>query len=180
MEPRVVSVALSATHSFSKPSADTIELVAGHGVRGDAHAGGTVRHRYLVRKDATAPNLRQVHLVHRELFDELAAKGFSVSSGDIGENVLTAGVDLLRLPAGTRLRLGAEAVVELTGLRSPCRQLDDFQPGLMAAVLDRAADGSPVRKSGVMSVVVVGGTVRPGDAIRVVLPAEPHRALAPV
>jgi len=180
MEPRVVSVAVSATHSFSKPPADAIELVAGHGVHGDAHAGATVRHRYLVRKDAAAPNLRQVHLVHRELFDELAAQGFSLAPGDIGENVLTAGVDLLRLPAGTRLHLGDEAVVELTGLRSPCRQLDDFQAGLMAAVLDRAADGSPVRKSGVMSVVVVGGTVRPGDTIRVVLPAEPHRALAPV
>ena len=180
MEPRVVSVALSATHSFSKPPADVIELVAGHGVRGDAHAGCTVRHRYLVRKDATAPNLRQVHLVQRELFDELADKGFSVAPGDIGENVLTAGVDLLGLPAGTRLHLGDEAVVELTGLRSPCRQLDDFQAGLMSAVLDRAADGSPVRKSGVMSVVIVGGTVLPGHAIRVVLPAEPHRALAPV
>jgi MOSC domain-containing protein YiiM len=180
MEPRVVSVAVSASHSFSKPPADAIELVAGFGVRGDAHAGSTVRHRYLVRKDPKAPNLRQVHLVHRELFDELAAKGFSVAPGDIGENVVTAGVDLLGLPAGTRLRLGDEAVVELTGLRSPCRQLDDFQPGLMAAVLERTPDGAPVRKSGVMSVVVVGGTVRPGDAISVVLPAEPHRALAPV
>lgn len=138
-----------------------------------------MRHRYLACKDPTALNLRQVHLVHRELFDELAAKGFSVAPGDIGENVVTAGVDLLGLPAGTRLRLGDDAVVELTGLRSPCRQLDDFRPTLMAAVLDRAADGSPVRKSGVMSVLVVGGTVRPGDAILVDLPAEPHRGLAP-
>jgi MOSC domain-containing protein YiiM len=180
MEPRVVSVAVSATHAFSKPPVDAIELVAGYGVRGDAHAGGTVRHRYLVRKDPTAPNLRQVHLVHRELFDELAAMGFSIAPGDIGENVLTAGVDLLRLPAGTRLRLGGAAVVELTGLRSPCRQLDDFQPGLMAAVLDRGPDGSLVRKSGVMSVVVVGGVVQPGDAIAIELPTGPHRALGPV
>ena len=126
-------------------------------MRGDAHAGGTVRHRSRVRKDPTAPNLRQVHLLHRELFDELAAQGFAVGPGDIGENVTTAGVDLLGLPVGTRLHLGDEAVVDLTGLRNPCAQLDDFQPGLMAAVLDRAEDGSLVRKSGVMSVVVAGG-----------------------
>jgi MOSC domain-containing protein YiiM len=180
MGPIVVSVSISEAHSFSKPRVAAIELIAGVGVRGDAHAGGTVKHRSLVRKDPSAPNLRQVHLVHRELFDELAAKGFVVGPGDIGENVVTEGVDLLRLPAGARLYLGEEAVVELTGLRNPCTQLDDFQPGLMAAVLDRAADGSLLRKSGVMSVVVVGGTVRPGDAIRVVLPAEPHQALAPV
>ena len=180
MEPRVVSVAVSATHSFSKPPADAIELVAGFGVRGDAHAGATVRHRYLVRKDPDAPNLRQVHLVHRELFDELAAKGFSVAPGDIGENVVTSGVDLLRLPVGTRLRLGDEAVVELTGLRNPCAQLDSFQPGLMAAVLGRTPEGAPVRKSGVMSVVLRGGVVRPGDAIRVELPAGLRRALEPV
>ena len=180
MEPCVVSVAFSDSHSFSKPRVAAIELIAGVGVRGDAHAGGTVKHRSRVRKDPTAPNLRQVHLLHRELFDELAAQGFAVGPGDIGENVVTVGVDLLGLPVGTRLHLGDEAVVELTGLRNPCAQLDDFQPGLMAAVLDRAEDGSLLRKSGVMSVVVTGGTVRPGDAIRVVLPAEPHRALAPV
>lgn len=180
MGPHVVSVSVSDSHSFSKPRVAAIELVAGVGVLGDAHAGGTVRHRSRVRKDPTAPNLRQVHLLHRELLDELAAQGFVVGPGDVGENVTTAGVDLLDLPTGTRLHLGDEAVVELTGLRNPCAQLDDFQPGLMAAVLDRAADGSLVRKSGVMSVVVIGGTVRPGDAIRVVLPVEPHRALAPV
>ena len=180
MGPRVVSVSVSDAHAFSKPCVEAIELVAGVGVRGDAHAGGTGKHRSLVRKDPSAPNLRQVHLVHRELFDELAAKGFVVGPGDIGENVVTDGVDLLGLPVGTRLHLGDEAVVELTGLRNPCAQLDGFQPGLMAAVLERGEDGSLVRKSGVMSVVVAGGTVRPGDAIRLVLPAEPHRALAPV
>ena len=180
MEPRVVSVAVSATHAFSKPSVAAIELVAGLGVRGDAHAGATVKHRSRVRKDPSAPNLRQVHLVHRELFDELAAKGFVVGPGDIGENVVTAGVDLLGLPVGTRLHLGDEAVVELTGLRNPCAQLDDFQQGLMAAVLDRAPDGALVRKSGVMSVVLLGGTVRAGDAIWVELPAGSHVALGPV
>jgi len=180
MDPRVVSVAVSATHAFSKPSVGAIELVAGLGVRGDAHAGATVKHRSRVRKDASAPNLRQVHLVHRELFDELAAKGFAVGPGDIGENVVTAGVDLLALPVGTRLHLGGEAVVELTGLRNPCAQLDDFQPGLMTAVLERAPDGELARKSGVMSVVLAGGVVRPGDAIGVELPAGPQRALEPV
>jgi MOSC domain-containing protein YiiM len=180
MGPRVVSVAVSAAHAFSKTPVDAIELVAGVGVRGDAHAGATVKHRSRVRKDPALPNLRQVHLVHRELLDEVAEKGFAVGAGDIGENVLTVGVDLLGLPTGTRLHLGADAVVEVTGLRNPCSQLDGFQPGLMAAMLDRAPDGALVRKSGVMSVVVAGGVVRPGDAIRVERPAEPHRALAPV
>ena len=175
--PRVVSVSTSSRHAFSKPCVDAIELVAGVGVRGDAHAGATVRHRSRVRKDPSAPNLRQVHLVHRELFDELAIKGFAVGPGDIGENLATEGVDLLGLPTGTRLHLGDEAVVEVTGLRNPCAQLDDFQPGLMAAVLDRAPDGAVVRKAGIMGVVVRGGVVRPGDPIRAVLPDPPHRAL---
>ncbi len=177
---RVVSVSVDSGHAFSKPRVDAIELIAGVGVRGDAHAGANVRHRSRVRKDASAPNLRQVHLVHRELFDELAARGFAVGPGDLGENVATEGVDLLRLPMGTRLRLGEEAVVEVTGLRNPCAQLDAFQPGLMAAVLDRMPDGSLVRKAGIMSVVLRGGVVRAGDPIRVSLPDAPHRALVPV
>ena len=176
-DPRVVSVSLASGHAFSKPCVDAIELIAGVGVRGDAHAGASVRHRSRVRKDPSAPNLRQVHLVHRELFDELATKGFAVGPGDIGENIATEGIDLLGLPTGTRLYLGDEAVVEVTGLRNPCTQLDDFEPGLMAAVLDRTPDGALVRKAGIMSVVALGGVVRPGDSIRAVLPDPPHRAL---
>lgn len=178
--PRVVSVSLASGHDFTKPCVDSIELIAGVGVRGDAHAGATVRHRSRVRKDPSAPNLRQVHLVHRELFDELAGKGFAVGPGDIGENVVTEGLDLLGLATGTLLHLGDEAVVEVTGLRNPCAQLDGFQPGLMAAVLDRTPDGALVRKAGIMSVVLQGGLVCPGDAVRVVLPDPPHRALVPV
>ncbi len=179
-DPRVLSVSVAAAHAFSKLGVDAIELIAGVGVRGDAHAGATVKHRSRVRKDPSAPNLRQVHLVHRELFDDLASQGFSVGPGDIGENVATQGVDLLGLPVGTRLHLGDAAVVEVTGLRNPCTQLDDFQPGLMAAVLDRALDRALVRKAGIMSVVRVGGVVRAGDVIRVLLPDPPHRALVPV
>ena len=146
-------------------------------MEGDAHMGATVKHRSRVRRDPTEPNLRQVHLIHSELHDELRERGFHVAPGDMGENVTTRGVGLLALPTGTRLRLGEEAVVEVTGLRNPCSQLDGFQPGLMAAVLDRDEDGALVRKSGVMAVVVAGGVVRPGDAIAVELPAPPHRAL---
>ena len=178
--PRVVSVSVDASHAFSKPCVDAIELIAGVGVRGDAHAGATVRHRSRVRTDPSAPNLRQVHLMHRELFDELAGKGFVVGPGDLGENVATEHLDLLGLPTGTHLHVGADAILEVTGLRNPCAQLDAFQPGLMAAVLDRTPDGALVRTAGVMSVVLRGGVVRPGDAIGVVLPAAPHRALAPV
>jgi MOSC domain-containing protein YiiM len=177
---RVVAVSVSGEHSFSKPTRERIRLVAGLGVEGDAHAGKTVKHRSRVRRDPGQPNLRQVHLMHSELHDELRERGFEVGPGDIGENVTTRGVDLLGLPAGTRLRLGDEAVVEITGLRNPCVQLDKFQDGLMAAVLDRDADGELVRKSGVMAVVLESGEVHPGDEISVEPPAGTRRPLHPV
>lgn len=173
----VVAVSRSATHSFSKPSEASIRLIEGLGVEGDAHMGETVKHRSRVAADPTAPNLRQVHLIHAELHDELSAAGFRVEPGDMGENVTTRGIDLLTLPRGTRLLLGRDAVVEITGLRNPCAQLDRFQNGLMQAVLGRDADGNLVRKAGIMGIVVAGGEVRPGDAIRAVLPPEPHLKL---
>jgi MOSC domain-containing protein YiiM len=176
----VASVSRSPTHSMSKPNVDGICLVAGLGVEGDAHQGVTVKHRSRVAKDPTTPNLRQVHLIHAELFDELGGRGFAVSPGLMGENVTTSGIDLLALPTGTRLRLGGEAVIEVTGLRNPCRQLDGLQPGLMAATLDRDSDGNLIRKAGVMAIVVEGGIVREGDPIGVELPPPPHRPLAPV
>ena len=179
MAGTVTAVSRSATHSFSKPNAGTIRLVAGLGVEGDAHQGATVKHRSRVARDPTVPNLRQVHLMHAELFEELRGAGFIVSAGQMGENVTTSGVDLLGLPTGTRLRLG-EAVVEVTGLRNPCRQLDKFQPGLMAATLDRDVDGNLVRKAGIMAVVLEGGEVSEGDPIRVELPPQPHTPLGPV
>jgi len=165
---------------MSKPRRASIRLLEGLGVEGDAHCGATVKHRSRVARDPNEPNLRQVHLIHGELHDELRTKGFDVSAGEMGENVTTRGVDLLGLPAGTTLHLGAEAVVELTGLRNPCNQLDGVRPGLMAAVLDRDAEGRLVRKAGVMAVVLAGGEVRPNDPIRVVLPLEPRRPLEPV
>jgi MOSC domain-containing protein YiiM len=149
-------------------------------VEGDAHLGRTVQHRSRAARDPSEPNLRQVHLIHAELHDELRARGFDVEPGVMGENVTTRGADLLALPTGTRLRLGPEAVVELTGLRNPCVQLDRFQPGLMAAVLDRDAEGELVRKAGVMAVVVTSGDVRAGDGIAIELPPEPHLRLGPV
>ena len=149
-------------------------------MEGDAHAGTTVQHLSRIRRDPTQPNLRQVHLIHSELHDELAGKGFEVAPGQMGENVTTRGIDLLGLPAGTRLRLGDAAVVEVTGLRNPCKQLDGIKPGLMEATLEREEDGELVRKAGVMGVVVAGGEVRPGDDIAVELPPEPHHPLRPV
>ena len=180
MEAVVTAVSLSPGHTMGKPNQDGIKLLAGLGVEGDAHAGTTVKHRSRVAKDPTQPNLRQVHLIHAELHDELAGKGLAVAPGEMGENVTTRGVDLLGLPTGARLRLGDEAVVEITGLRNPCAQLDGVRPGLMAATLDRDAEGNLVRKAGVMAVVLAGGPVRPNDPIRVELPPEPHRPLAPV
>jgi MOSC domain-containing protein YiiM len=165
---------------MAKPNEAGIRLLAGLGVEGDAHMGATVKHRSRVARDPSVPNLRQVHLIHAELHDELAHAGFALAPGRMGENVTTRGVDLLGLPTGTRLRLGATAVVEITGLRNPCTQLDGIQPGLMAATLDRDPQGRLIRKAGVMAVVHAGGEVRPGDPISVELPPEPHRALEPV
>jgi MOSC domain-containing protein len=180
MSGRVEAVSQGSTHRFSKQPAMWIRLLAGLGVEGDAHLGTTVQHRSRVARDATQPNLRQVHLLHRELLQELQAQGFVIGPGAIGENILTDGVDLLRLPAGTVLRIGATAALRVTGLRNPCVQLDRFKPGLMAATLDRDAVGGLVRKAGVMAVVVTGGEVQPGDTIEVVLPHQPHRPLQPV
>jgi MOSC domain-containing protein YiiM len=177
---RVESVNASPGHTLRKPGRLSIRLVEGHGVEGDAHAGATVKHRSRVRRDPAQPNLRQVHLIHAELHDELAERGFAVGAGEMGENVTTRGIDLLGLPVGTRLRLGADAVLEITGLRHPCKQLETLQEGLMAAVLGRDHDGELVRKAGIMAVVVAGGDVHAGDPITVELPAPPHRPLAPV
>ena len=181
MAPAVVTaVSSTPTHTMSKPNRDAVRLVEGIGVEGDAHAGTTVKHRSRVRRDPTQPNLRQVHLIHAELHDELRERGFAVAPGQMGENITTRGVDLLGLPTGARLRLGETATVEVTGLRNPCAQLDGIQAGLMAATLDRDEQGELVRKAGIMGIVLNGGDVRPGDAIRVELPGEPHRRLEPV
>jgi MOSC domain-containing protein YiiM len=176
----VAAVGRDRAHSFSKPGRASIVLVAGLGVEGDAHAGHTVQHRSRVARDPSAPNLRQVHLIHAELHDELNLLGYAVAPGDMGENITTRGLDLLGLPSGARLRLGARAVVEVTGLRNPCTQLDGFRPGLMRAVLDRDDGGGLVRKAGVMAIVLAGGQVRPGDPISVDLPGLPHAPLRPV
>jgi MOSC domain-containing protein YiiM len=173
----VRAVSSNGEYSFTKPNRESITLLAGLGVEGDVHSGETVKHRSRVAQDPTRPNLRQVHLIHQELFAEVAAQGFEVKPGELGENITTSGVDLLSLPVGTLLRLGAEAVVEVTGLRNPCVQIDGFQEGLLKQMVGRDADGNVVRKSGIMGVVREGGVVRPGDAIEVELPAEPHRPL---
>lgn len=170
----VTTVSSNGVYSFTKPHRASITLLAGLGVEGDVHSGVTVKHRSRVAKDPTAPNLRQVHLIHAELFDEVAGAGFEVAPGDLGENVTTRGIDLLGLPTGTRLHLGPRAVVEVTGLRNPCAQIDAFRHGLLKQVIGRDEEGRLVRKAGIMSVVLTGGEVRPGDTIRVELPPEPH------
>ena len=176
----VLAVNRSDGYTFSKPTRPLIRLVAGLGIEGDAHAGESVKHRSRVARDPSAPNLRQVHLVDDELHDQLRAEGFDVSPGQLGENVTTRGVDLLGLPQGTLLYLGEHAIVEVTGLRNPCQQIEDFRTGLLKRVLQRADDGAVVRLAGIMSIVRIGGDVRPGDPIRVELPAAPRIPLAPV
>lgn len=177
---QITAVHARPEYGFSKITRDQVRLIEGLGVEGDVHAGATVKHRSRMRRDPNVPNLRQVHLIHAELIAELQAKGFDVKPGDMGENITTTGIAILDLPRGTRLHLGESAIIEITGLRNPCFQLNEFRPGLTEAVLERKEDGTLIRKAGIMSVVIAGGIVRPGDAIRVALPAAPHEPLAPV
>ena len=176
----VVSVNRAPEYRFSKPPVEAITLLEGLGVEGDVHAGVTVRHRSRMAADPTQPNLRQVHLIHAELHDELRETGFAIAAGQLGENVTTRGIDLLRLPRGSLLHLGEEAIVEVTGLRNPCLQIDRFSPGMLKKVVVRDETGTVVRRAGIMSVVRAGGRVSPGDVIRAVLPEAPHEPLGPV
>ncbi|POX51222.1 MOSC domain-containing protein [Streptomyces sp. Ru72] len=177
MSGRVTAVSSNGEYSFTKPNRDSIRLLAGLGVEGDVHAGETVKHRSRMAQDPTQPNLRQVHLIHEELFAEVGEEGFELGPGELGENITTRGIDLLGLPAGTLLRIGESAVLEVTGLRNPCVQIDNFQGGLLKQVVGRDEAGNVVRKAGVMSIVREGGVVRPGDTIEAELPDGPHRPL---
>jgi MOSC domain-containing protein YiiM len=177
VDGKVIAVHLNASHTFSKRSIRQIMLLEGLGVEGDAHCGATVKHRSRVARDPSQPNLRQVHLMHGELFDELFEKAFRVLPGDLGENITTRGLDLLSLPVGTELHIGEHSIVTLTGLRNPCAQIDHFQAGLMSAVPGRSPEGKLLRKAGVMGVVTTTGPVSSGDEIAVKLPPPPHRDL---
>ena len=177
MHPKIIAVSRSEQHTFSKPNQTSINLIEGFGVEGDAHAGKTVKHRVLANKKPARPNLRQVHLIQAELLDELNAAGFSVDPGQLGENITTRGIDLLALPTGTKLQIGGEVVIEITALRNPCVQIDNFQKGMLKAVLHRDGEGNLIRKAGVMGIVLVGGEIHPGDAIITELPPEPYRRL---
>jgi len=174
---RIVCVARHGEHAFSKRLCQQITLLAGRGIEGDAHCGETVKHRSRVAVNPNQPNLRQVHLIAEELFEELTPKGFSVKPGDLGENITTRGIDLLSLPLGTKLKMGPQVVLELTGLRNPCKQIDAFQNGLMQAVLGRDEAGAITLRAGVMAIVVCGGLVQPSDEICVDLPPMPYKRL---
>jgi hypothetical protein len=177
---QILAVARDDGHRFSKPTRDSITLIAGFGIEGDVHAGATVKHRSRVQRAPEAPNLRQVHLIHSELFDQMAQRGHAVEPGGLGENVTTRGVDLLGLSRGTRLALGDDAIVEVTGLRNPCSQINGYSRGLMKELVHVDDEGRTVRLAGVMSIVLASGVVRPGDGIRVIPPAGPHEPLQAV
>ena len=180
MTGRVIAVSLSTAHSFNKSNRESIELLAGLGIAGDAHCGNTVQHRSRVAKDPTQPNLRQVHLIHSELHDELKTKGFDLFPGQMGENITTIEIELLQLPTNTLLHIGEKATVRVTGLRNPCAQLDRFKSGLMAAVLDRDREGNLIRKAGIMGIIIASGVVKVGDSIHIELPERPYKSLEPV
>ena len=177
VQPRVIAVASDSGHNFSKPLKPVINLIAGFGIEGDAHAGKTVQHLWDKKKTPNAPNLRQVHLVHEEIFKELAEDGFTVTPGDIGENIVTRGIDLLKLPLGTLLEFESGAVIELTGLRDPCKKLNKVQDGLIHKFVYKSDEGKRAVKSGVMSIVLTGGEIRSGDTIKVKLPQGPHKPM---
>jgi len=177
---KIIAVCKNAEHTFSKQPQVMIELIEGLGVKGDAHAGATVKHRSRVRADASQPNLRQVHLIHSELHQELEAKGFDVKPGDMGENITTAGIDLLALPVDTVLHCGNDAKIKITGLRNPCSQLDKFQPGLMKAVIEKDTNGNIIRKSGIMGIVLKSGIISADDLITIEWPEKPHKKLEKV
>jgi MOSC domain-containing protein YiiM len=174
---KVLAICCSSTHTMSKPKVSSLTILKGLGVDSDAHQGVTVKHRSRVARDPTQPNLRQVHLIHSELHDELRAKGFNLSAGQMGENITTKGLNLLALPRGTKLHIGETVILEITGLRNPCYQLDGIQEGLMQAVLDKDSQGNLIRKAGIMTVVLEGGQVFPKDEIKVQMPVEPHQCL---
>lgn len=173
----VIALSKSETHSFSKANCEKLVLLDGLGIEGDAHMGKTVKHRSRVKQDASQPNLRQVHLIHSELYDEIALKGFHVNPGQIGENVTTHGIDLLSLPKGTILKIGAEATIEVTGLRNPCNQLNSIKEGLMNAVLGKDDNGNLILKAGIMGIVINGGEIYVNDEIEIVLPEKPFEKL---
>jgi len=176
----VTSVSKSESHSFSKARYDSITLLTGLGVEGDAHLGKTVKHRSRVAIDPSQPNLRQVHLIHAELHDELLEKGFSITAGAMGENITTRGVDLLGLPRDTLMHIGEEVIIQVTGLRTPCKQIENFKKGLLKAVLDKTVDGELIRKTGIMGIVISGGIIAVDDTIKLKFPAQPHYKLEPV
>ena len=180
MEGKVDALALSPAHLFSKQRVEQMRLIANHGAQGDAYAGATIKHRSRIAADPGQPNLRQIHLIHSDLLDELASEGFDVAPGELGENITTSGIGLLDIPAGTVLRIGRQAAVEITGLRNPCRQIEAFRTGLLARLAFRGADGKVVRLAGVMGVVKIGGEIRQGDPIAVSLPEGEVRPLQPV
>ncbi len=173
----VISLSKSQGHNFSKSVYSSITLVKGEGVDGDAHRGMTVKHRSRVKVDPTQPNLRQVHLIHYELIQELQDKGFNVQAATMGENITTKNIDLLSLPKGTKLKIGKDVILEITGLRNPCKQLDNFQKGLTSAVLDKDDKGNVIRKAGIMAIVLMSGKISIGDSIIIDLPPRPHQIL---
>ena len=173
----VEALSLSNAHTFSKQRQSSLTILEGLGVKGDAHAGKHVKHRSRVKRDPSRINLRQVHLIHAELLDELNAQTFHVNAGDLGENITTRHINLLALPENTRLHIGKQVVLRVTGLRNPCQQIEAFQAGLLVAVLPRDASGNITRKAGIMTVVETGGVIYEQDTIRAKLPPPPHNPL---
>ena len=166
----VAGVFVSGGHTFSKSERYSVTLLQGLGIEGDAHCGSTVQHLSDRKKNSTRSNLRQLHLIQSELIEELNATGFDVRPGDLGENITTGQIDLPALPQGTLLRIGDTAVVEITGLRTPCFKIERFRKGLRSAVTEHRHGGPATLKGALMAIVVAGGVVNRDDRIGVIIP----------
>jgi MOSC domain-containing protein YiiM len=140
---KIVSIALSRRKGTRKTPASEAVLIEGHGLHGDAHAGDWHR---------------QVSFLAAESIDGARNKGLEVDFGDFAENIATSGIDWMAIPLGTRLRLGSEAVVEVTQIGKECHK---------KCAIFYAAGDCIMPREGIFAKVLTGGTIRIDDPIEI-------------
>jgi len=159
----VLALCRNENPGIPKIQVDSIQLVEEFGVEGDYHAGKTIRHRYLAKKDPDQPNHRQVLLIDAKILGDLDQRGIRIIPGQMGENIVCYGIDVMLLEIGTRFTAG-EALLEITEARHPCHQLNDSHPDLYQAVIEEIG-GEEIYSAGVFARVIRGGNVDAGNSI---------------
>ncbi|MGD8253331.1 MAG: MOSC domain-containing protein [Syntrophobacterales bacterium] len=147
-EGRIVAVSVSNRKGIKKSNLPEGKLLEDEGLDGDAHAGDWHR---------------QVSLLAMESIDKIREKGLEVSPGDFAENITTSGLEIWELPMGTRLAVGSEALLEVTQIGKECHD--------RCAIFHQVGD-CVMPREGVFTRVVRGGTIRPGDEVRVLPEAD--------